>query len=189
VNQKTLVTIAVVGGAGVLIYLYLSKSGKLSQWFGSDPTNSFTDETSLLAYCLKQNLQVDNGGQAVFVDSTGAQHTASCADWLSAQQNQSGGAQAAGLSAADVAQQNPAIDRTLLMNLRQAAMAVLGKDLANIPQWNLMLRELDQQAAPLESDQVGNMTAEQYLALRIDAGLTQLAPQPESYTNPAAWVN
>ena len=185
-NQKTLVTIAVIGGAGVLLILYLNKSGKLAQWFGSTaPANEFIDEPSLLAFCMKQNLQVDNGGQAVFIDSTGARHTASCADWLSAQQNQSGGGQTAGLSAAP----NPAIDKTLLANLREAAMAVLGRDSANVPQWNLMLRELDQQAAPLQSNETGNMTAAQYLGLRMEAGLTQLAPVAESYTNPAAWVN
>ncbi len=181
-NQKTLITIAVVGGAGVLLYLYLRKSGKLDKWFPSAASNEFTDEAALLAYCMRQDLQALPPVTAVFIDTTGARHTAACADWLSAQQR-SGGGQTAGLSAV-----NPAVDKNMLAILRQAAMGTLGQDLANVAQWNLMLRELDPQAAPLDGQ--GSMNAEQYLVRRMQGGLPQIAPLDETFTNPAgAWVN
>ena len=182
-NQKTLITIAVVGGASVLLFLYLKKSGKLDQWFPAAASNEFTDETALLAYCMRQNLQADNGGPAVFVDSTGARHTASCADWLRAQQG-SGGGQTAGLSAV-----NPAVDKAMLAKLRDAAMGTLGQDLANVAQWNLMLHELDPAAAPLNSSDRGTMNAEQYLVQRAQGGLSQVAPAEAAFVNPAQWVN
>ena len=181
-NQKTLITIALVGGAGVLLYLYLRKTGTLDRLFPSAASNEFTDETALLAYCMRQDLQALPPASAVFIDSSGARHTATCADWLSAQQG-SGGGQTAGLPAA-----NPAVDQAMLTKLRHAMMATVGQDLANVAQWNLLLRDLDPQAAPLEGD--GSMNAEQYLVRRMQGGLPQVAPLDETFTNPGgAWVN
>lgn len=181
-NQKTLITIALVGGAGVLLYLYLRKSGKLDQMFPSAATNEFSDETALLAYCMRQDLQALPPASAVFIDSTGAKHTASCADWLSAQQG-SGSGQTTGLSAV-----NPAVDKVMLAKLRDAMIGTLGQDLANVAQWNLVLRELDPQAAPLDGE--GSMNAETYLVRRMAGGLPQVAPAEQAFTNPGgAWVN
>lgn len=188
-KTKTMITMALVGGGLVLVYLYLRKSGTWATLFPGQATNEFTDQQKLLAYCMAQNLQVDQGGQAIFIDQSGARHAASCADWLHAQ---SGGGQAAGLSAVKQ------VDGTLLGKLRTAALSspVMGVDRANVDQWNLLLRDLDPQARTSDLAEVGirrgendQMSAEHYLELRHRAGLTALAPVEPHFENPMSWVN
>lgn len=188
-KSKTFVTIAVIGGALYLVYVYLQKSGMWAKWFAPvGGGNEFTDEAALIAYCNQQNLAIDDGGLAVFIDSQGTRHSATCADWIRSQ--------ASGKGMAAIADTHPGVDQAVLRKLRAAAVAspIIGCDRANVDQWNLLLQELDPaaQVSELPGVQRGQndvMNALQYLTLRCQCGLTQLAPQEVAFDNPGAWVN
>ena len=186
-KTKHFMIVVGVGGALVLVYLYLKKSGMLQAWLGGQ--NEFTDQAKLLEFCTRQNLAIDNGGQAIFIDARGQRHSASCSDWLRAQDG-SGGGQTAGLAAVRQT------DGTLLEKLRNAALTnpVMGLDRANVAQWNLLLKEIDPQARTSDMSEAGidgarMMNAAEYLAHRHQAGLTALAPVEVAFPNPMSWVN
>jgi hypothetical protein len=191
VKSKTFVTIAVIGGALYLVYVYLQKSGMWAKWFTpAGGGNEFTDEAALLAYCNSQDIAVNDGGLAVFIDAQGTRHSASCADWI---RSQSTGKGMAALEAL-----HPGVDKAMLEKLRAAAMAspILGCDRANVDQWNLLLQELDPaaqtsdlSAAGVERGRNDLMNALTYLSLRCQCGLSQVAPPDTTSDNPLAWVN
>lgn len=186
-KTKHFITVVAIGGGLVLVYLYLKKSGILATWLAAP--NEFTDQAKLLEYCTRQNLAIDNGGQAIFIEPNGQRHSASCSDWLRAQDG-SGGGQTAGLAAVRK------VDGTLLEKLRNAALTnpVMGLDRANVAQWNLLIKEIDPQARTSDMSEAGIdgarlMTAAEYLAHRHQAGLTALAPVEQAFANPMSWVN
>ncbi|MBF6570478.1 MAG: hypothetical protein IVW54_16550 [Candidatus Binataceae bacterium] len=189
-KPKAFVTIAVIGGALYLVYVYLRKSGTWDKWFApAIGGNEFTDEAALLAYCNLQNLALDDGGLAVFVDSTGTRHSDTCANWIRSQGK-------AGM--ASVAASHPGVDPAVLEKLRAAAASspILGCDRANVDQWNLLLQELDPTAqtsdlasAGVQRGQNDVMNALTYLSLRCQCGLSQVAPPDIAFHNPMSWVN
>lgn len=173
-NKETkLITMVVIGAAGVaVVYWYLQKSGLWAQWFGGAASNSFTDPNQLLAYC-----QTNPGGQATYLDAAGKSYTYPCYRWIA---ENSG-------PVMNLPDSSP-VDPALLKALQQAAIAnpALGSDRGNVDQFNLLLQGIDPSApiADLGVPSTEVMDSQQYLMLRIQAGLSGLAPREEVFESP-----
>lgn len=199
---KILIAVAV----GFLGYEYAKKSGLWAQWFGG---NSFTTSTQLLAYC-----QANPSGSATYVDSTGKASSATCAQWMQANPQAAARASASSGASTPSGGTTPVSSTTaapssltstgmtqaqVLAALIAAAQAnpILGSDLANVDQWNFFLRTIEPAAAISDLSMVGvvrgqndTMSAEQYMQLRAQAGLSGLFPQVLSELEyPYKWVN
>lgn len=181
-DKKLVIQIAIGAAAAGLLYWWLQKSGLWAQMFSS---NTFNDPQKLLTYC-----QANPQGQAIYIDQAGQQHTAPCSRWLLA----NGSSTPAPITETDTFS-NP-VDPALLAALQNAALAnpALGQDLGNLDQWNLLLQAVDPTAQSGDLTHLGvstsdMMTAQQFLMLRVKAGLNSLAPQEQSFETPYAWTN
>lgn len=177
-NAKNVIRLAAVAVGAYIAYQWLESSGMWAQWFGAS-SNVFTDPNALLAYCQK-----NSAGQATYSVS-GKQTTATCAQWLAANQAASSSsgtaAPSSGSPSPTPAPPAPAIDQTLVAQLRAAAMAnpILGTDKATVDQWNYLLNELNPVAIVTDLSSIGivrgendSMDAEAYVTLRSRAGLS-----------------
>jgi hypothetical protein len=180
-DKKLIIQIAIGATAAGLLYWWLQKSGLWAQMFSP---NTFSDPSKLLAYC-----QSNPQGQAIFIDQAGQQHTAACSRWLLVN-----GSTPAPITETD--NFSTPVDPALLSALQNAALSnpALGQDLGNIDQWNLLLQSVDPTAESGDLTHLGvsttdMMTAQQFLMLRVKAGLNSLAPQEQTSETPYAWTN
>ena len=197
-GDNSILKFALIGGAAYLGYVYLKNSGLWAQWFGG---NSFTDAPSLLAYC-----QANPTGTA----SYGGQ-SAACSAWLQAAgQTPAGTTSTTATPAATLSPvQTPAVTPaqhvtpltvTQLLNAaNQNGYAASANTTFTNDQWNWFVKfspyaidpnaVVDEDLTPYGYKTGAELTAQQYISLRQQAGVSGIRSRAIGFANPYGWVN
>jgi hypothetical protein len=194
VDKDSIVKLVLIGAAGYLAYNWLQSSGLWAQWFGG---NNFSTAASLLQYC-----QQNPNGTASFNGQS-----APCSAWLKAAQPTAPPATtsssttptpAAGPVSTPVIQARvtPLTVQSLLNAVAQQGTAATASTTFNSDQWNYFVTTyidhnalVDVDLTPLGYVQGSPLTAQQYISLRQQAGISGLgfARTGTAYSNPYKW--